>query len=192
MTRLSRIFTATAIAALASCTKMTILEPCPELSEAEMKETILGSWELKAIGHNLEPTVYKAMHVVPEDTLRSAISHIEYGNDGNGYLITFHFKDEVRIEQTTYDGDDRSCIEVTTDMFTMQSSSTSSFPLNFKYNDNGEEIFRSAVYKDSDGKATTYYFNYNIGYYGRDLIAKFEIDWFVLESDHLFYEFARK
>lgn len=177
---------------LASCTKMTVLEPCPELSEAEMKETIFGEWELTAIGHNTELTPHEAQHVVHEDTLASSISHIEYTDCRSGYCITFVFKEPVKIEHTVVDGEHRECSAIETERHEMESCSLSSFPLNFKYNDEGSEVFKTAAYRNENGEMTEYSFNYQVGYYGRDIISKFEIDWFIIESDHLFYEFTRR
>lgn len=187
----SGIITIAAAVAFASCTKITVLEPCPQLSDAEMKETIFGEWELTAIGHKTESTGNEALHVMHEDTLKSAIDCIRYTDSGAGYEISFIFSEEVEIEHTTADGDDRKCTTYSADHYTMFSPSTSSFLLNFKYNDEGKEVFKTATYRNGDGEMTEHYFNYRIGYYGRDIISKFEIDWFIIESDHILYEFTR-
>lgn len=181
-----------AAAAFISCTDMAILEPCPELSEAEMKETIFGEWELTAIGHNKEATLHEAQHVVHEDTLTSAISHIEYQDCEKGYSIAFVFKNPVSIEHTVVDGHNKENSSFETVRHEMESASLSSFPLNFKYDDAGREVFKTATYRNERGEMTEYSFNYQVGYYGRDVISKFEIDWFIIESDHLFYEFTRR
>lgn len=188
----SGIITLIAAAALISCTDLTILEPCPELSEAEMKETILGEWELTAIGHNTEATLHEAQHVVHEDTLASSISHIEYQDCEKGYSIAFVFKNPVSIEHMAFNGEHKDSSSTEVERYEMTSASLSSFPLNFKYNDDGLEVFKTATYRNENGEMTEYSFNYQVGFYGRDIISKFEIDWFIIESDHLFYEFTRR
>ena len=185
------IFITLAILLSCSCAKTGEFEPMPELSAKEFSEAISGDWNLCCIGRHTESIGKGAEKVIAVDTLTSAIEQISYRVNGNDYEITLTFSGSTRIENILIADGKSTCTVVSVDRYIMHSSSPDTFPLEFERDDYGKEVFRTLSVQESTGLHEHSY-NYQIRYFGNDRIADFEIKWFILQSDHLYYQFVRK
>ena len=174
----------------ASCSKMGDFEAMPELSREEFCESICGTWNICCVGMHTEEYKNGTDRVVAMDTMTTAISSISYKKKADEFEITVSFDKDIVIEQTLVSGEKKTTTRLTCNSYTMYSSSADTFPLAIDRDDNGKEVFRTLTVQEGQHKHEHPY-SYPVRYFGRDMIASFEIRWFILQADHLYYQFVK-
>lgn len=180
-----------AIILAASCSKIGKLEPMPNLSKAEFTESICGTWKLNAVGMHTEKAANETERVVAIDTLESAIESITYKQESDGYQITFIFEKIVPIENTVIIDGKKVSVPTPHSKYEMYSSEASFLPLGFEIDDSGKEVFKTLSIQEGLN-IHEHSYSYPIQYFGRDMISHFEIEWFILQANHHYYEFIKE